>query len=56
MRWSADPAWKGLLISNKGSILQEDGGDVELAEVTDDGIAKVRLTGACAAARWRRLP
>ncbi len=28
--------------------LQADGGDVELVEVTDDGIVQVRLTGACA--------
>ena len=27
--------------------LQADGGDVELVEVTDDGIVKVRLRGAC---------
>lgn len=27
--------------------LQADGGDVELVEVTADGIVKVRLTGAC---------
>ena len=27
--------------------LQADGGDVELVEVTDDGIVKVRLVGAC---------
>ncbi|MDW7740566.1 MAG: NifU family protein [Bacillota bacterium] len=27
--------------------LQRDGGDVELVEVGDDGIVKVRLTGAC---------
>lgn len=27
--------------------LQADGGDVELIDVTDDGIVKVRLTGAC---------
>jgi len=27
--------------------LQADGGDVELVEVTKDGIVKVRLTGAC---------
>lgn len=27
--------------------LQADGGDVELVEVTDDGIVKVRLQGAC---------
>ena len=28
--------------------LQADGGDVELVEVTPDGVVKVRLTGACA--------
>jgi len=28
-------------------MLQSDGGDVELVEVTDGGIVKVRLTGAC---------
>lgn len=27
--------------------LQADGGDVELVEVTSDGVVKVRLTGAC---------
>ena len=27
--------------------LQRDGGDVELVEVTDEGLVKVRLTGAC---------
>ncbi len=27
--------------------LQADGGDVELVEITDDGVIKVRLTGAC---------
>lgn len=29
-------------------FLQRDGGDVELVEVTDDGIVKVKLQGACA--------
>jgi Fe-S cluster biogenesis protein NfuA len=28
--------------------LQMDGGDVELVEITDDGIVKVRLMGHCA--------
>lgn len=28
--------------------LQADGGDVELVDVTSDGIVKVRLKGACA--------
>jgi len=27
--------------------LQRDGGDVELVEVTEEGVVKVRLTGAC---------
>jgi len=27
--------------------LEADGGNVELVDVTDDGIVKVRLTGAC---------
>ena len=27
--------------------LQADGGDVELVDVTDDGVVKVKLTGAC---------
>lgn len=28
--------------------LQADGGDIELVEVTDDGVVKVKLQGACA--------
>ena len=28
--------------------MQADGGDIELVEVTDDGIVKVKLRGACA--------
>ncbi len=28
-------------------MLQSDGGDVELVDVTDKGIVQVRLTGAC---------
>ncbi len=27
--------------------LQRDGGDVELVDVTPDGLVKVKLTGAC---------
>jgi Fe-S cluster biogenesis protein NfuA len=27
--------------------LQADGGDIELVSVGDDGVVKVRLTGAC---------
>jgi Fe-S cluster biogenesis protein NfuA len=27
--------------------LQADGGDIELVDVSDDGIVKVRLLGAC---------
>ena len=28
-------------------FLQSDGGDVQLVEVTGDGVVKVKLTGAC---------
>jgi Fe-S cluster biogenesis protein NfuA len=28
--------------------LQADGGDVELVDITEDGIVRVKLTGACA--------
>ena len=28
--------------------LQRDGGNVDLVDVTDDGVVKVRLVGACA--------
>jgi len=27
--------------------LQQDGGDLELIDVTEDGVVKVKLTGAC---------
>ncbi|MEM2878282.1 MAG: NifU family protein [Candidatus Hadarchaeales archaeon] len=30
------------------TALQNDGGDVELVDVTKDGVVKVRLVGACA--------
>lgn len=28
-------------------MLQADGGDIELVDVTSDGVVKVKLTGAC---------
>jgi Fe-S cluster biogenesis protein NfuA len=28
-------------------MLQADGGDIELVDVSKDGVVKVRLTGAC---------
>jgi Fe-S cluster biogenesis protein NfuA len=34
-------------LNNIRPYLQQDGGDVELVRVTDDGIVEVRLTGAC---------
>lgn len=34
-------------LNNIRPYLQADNGDVELVEVTDDGIVKVRLTGSC---------
>ncbi|MBU1091179.1 MAG: NifU family protein [Candidatus Omnitrophica bacterium] len=30
-------------------MLMADGGNVELVEVTDDGVVKLKLTGACGA-------
>lgn len=38
---------KDALAQVRGS-LQADGGDVELVEVGEDGVVKVRLTGSCA--------
>lgn len=35
------------ILENIRPALQADGGDVELVEVTEDGIVKVRLVGAC---------
>jgi len=35
--------------------LKADGGDVELVEVTDDGLVKVRLTGACSGCPMREM-
>lgn len=34
-------------LNNIRPYLQADNGDVELVEVTEDGIVKVRLLGAC---------
>ncbi|MBM7855817.1 Fe-S cluster biogenesis protein NfuA [Desulfohalotomaculum tongense] len=28
-------------------FLQRDGGDVELVDITDDGVVKVKLKGTC---------
>lgn len=35
--------------------LQADGGDVELVEVTDDNVVKVRLRGACVGCPMRQM-
>jgi Fe-S cluster biogenesis protein NfuA len=34
-------------IENIRGFLQQDGGDIELVEVTKEGIVKVKLKGAC---------
>ena len=34
-------------LSSIRPALQADGGDVELVDVTEDGVVKVRLKGAC---------
>lgn len=36
-----------LALNKVRPALQADGGDVELVEVGEDGVVKVRLTGAC---------
>lgn len=48
--------WKGEVVREKVEevlaeirpMLQADGGDIELVEVDDEGVVKVRLRGACA--------
>jgi len=35
--------------------LQADGGDAELVDVNDDGVVKLRLTGACAGCPMSQL-
>jgi Fe-S cluster biogenesis protein NfuA len=35
------------VLENIRPALQADGGDVELVEVTEDGLVRVRLVGAC---------
>jgi len=35
--------------------LQADGGDVELVEVTEEGVVKVRLKGACGSCPMSQL-
>jgi len=35
--------------------LKADGGDVELVEVTEDGVVKVRLLGACGGCPMRQM-
>lgn len=35
------------ILDNVRPYLQEDGGDVEFLEITDEGIVKVKLLGAC---------
>ena len=35
------------LIAKIRPMLQADGGDVELIEVTEEGVVKVKLKGAC---------
>ncbi len=34
-------------LENIRTFLQADGGDVELVEVTDGGVVRVKLVGAC---------
>lgn len=40
------------IISQVRPMLQADGGDVQLIEVTEDGIVKVKLMGACGSCQF----
>lgn len=47
----SEAAWKEKVkevLEDVRPALQRDGGDVELLEITDDGIVKVALQGHCA--------
>jgi Fe-S cluster biogenesis protein NfuA len=37
------------------TMLKADGGDIDLIEVTDDGIVKVKLKGACAGCPFSQM-
>jgi len=37
-----------LVLNNIRPYLQEDDGDIELVNITDDGIVEVKLLGTCA--------
>ncbi|MCM0756646.1 NifU family protein [Desulfovibrio aminophilus] len=36
-------------------VLQNDGGDIELVEITPEGVVKVRLQGACKGCPMSRM-
>ena len=45
---SIDPQKVEEVLDKIRPAIQGDGGNVELVEIDDDGVVKVRLTGACA--------
>ena len=46
---NTDPIWNKVDVSldTIRPYLQRDGGDVEIVDITDDFVVKVRLMGAC---------
>ncbi|MDR2870319.1 MAG: NifU family protein [Deferribacteraceae bacterium] len=36
-------------------MLQQDGGDVQLVNVTDEGVVQVKLTGACGSCQYATM-
>jgi Fe-S cluster biogenesis protein NfuA len=44
-----------LVLGHIRPYLQKDGGDVELVNVTDDGIVEVKLMGACDTCAMRTM-
>ena len=50
MREKVEPALESIRPN-----LQADGGDVELIDVSNDGVVKVRLTGACGTCPFAKM-
>lgn len=56
---STDAPWKDqitqIINDRLRPAIQNDGGDLELVEISDDGVVKVRLHGACVGCPGARM-